>query len=242
MTARKQPSLSEIIVWGAGSHARVLWELLEGTSAKLVALVDDNREVTSPIDNVPLLHGTSGLEDWLAGRRHGATKLGGLVAVGDNARRIELQERLEALGVQPFTAIHPIAWVANGVPIGAGTQIMANVSVGVDSEIGRGCIVFSACCIEHHCRLGDGAYLSPHCSLAGHVTVADLAFIGTGAVILPRVAIGEGAIVGAGAVVLDDVEPYTVVVGNPSRVIRRLKRMPRSEPAIWVNGDKGRDE
>ncbi len=226
MTVRKRPALSEIVVWGAGSHARVLWELLEGTSASLVALVDDNRDATSPIDGVPLLHGAGGLEDWLAGRADSATALGGLVAVGDNARRIELQVRLETLGIRPYTAVHATAWVANGVPIGAGTQIMANVTVNVDSEIGRGCIVFSACCIEHHCRLGDGAYLSPHCSLAGHVTVADLAFIGTGAVILPRVTIGEGAIVGAGAIVLDDVEAYTVVAGNPSRVIRRLKRAP----------------
>lgn len=48
------------------------------------------------------------------------------------------------------------------------------------------------------------------------------AWIGAGATILPGVTIGENAIVGAGCVVTHDVEPNTVVVGNPARVIRKL--------------------
>ncbi len=48
------------------------------------------------------------------------------------------------------------------------------------------------------------------------------AWIGAGATILPGVAIGENAIVGAGCVVTRDVEPNTVVAGNPARVIRKL--------------------
>jgi Serine acetyltransferase len=37
------------------------------------------------------------------------------------------------------------------------------------------------------------------------------------------VSIGEGAIVGARSVVKDDVEPFTIVAGNPARVIRRFR-------------------
>jgi len=39
---------------------------------------------------------------------------------------------------------------------------------------------------------------------------------------LPGVTIGEGAVVGARSVVVQDVEPYTVVAGNPARVVRKL--------------------
>jgi maltose O-acetyltransferase len=54
------------------------------------------------------------------------------------------------------------------------------------------------------------------------ITIADGAWIGGGAIVLPGVSIGEEAVVGAGAVVTRDVEPRTVVAGNPARVVRRL--------------------
>jgi acetyltransferase-like isoleucine patch superfamily enzyme len=47
-------------------------------------------------------------------------------------------------------------------------------------------------------------------------------WIGFDACVLPGVTIGEGSIVGARSVVTTDVDPYTIVAGNPARVIRRL--------------------
>jgi acetyltransferase-like isoleucine patch superfamily enzyme len=57
-------------------------------------------------------------------------------------------------------------------------------------------------------------------------------WIGFDACILPGVNIGEGSVVGARSVVDQDVPPYTVVAGNPARVIRKLDRadLNRSEP------------
>lgn len=45
-------------------------------------------------------------------------------------------------------------------------------------------------------------------------------WIGHGALILPGVQIGSGAIIGAGAVVTRNVAPYSIVAGNPARLIR----------------------
>jgi acetyltransferase-like isoleucine patch superfamily enzyme len=53
----------------------------------------------------------------------------------------------------------------------------------------------------------------------GDVIIGDRAWIGYRAILLPGVVIGEGAVVGAGAVVTKDVEPYTIVAGNPAREI-----------------------
>ena len=47
-------------------------------------------------------------------------------------------------------------------------------------------------------------------------------WIGAGATILPGVTIGENAVVGAGSVVTRDVEPNTIVAGNPAKLIRRI--------------------
>lgn len=51
------------------------------------------------------------------------------------------------------------------------------------------------------------------------VMIRSRSWIGFGATILKGVTIGEGAIVGAKAVVTRDIEPYTIVAGNPARPI-----------------------
>lgn len=53
------------------------------------------------------------------------------------------------------------------------------------------------------------------------VTVGDECWIGMGASILPGVTIGSGVVIGAGSVVVKDLEPYTVAVGNPAKVIKQ---------------------
>ena len=52
------------------------------------------------------------------------------------------------------------------------------------------------------------------------IVIGNQVWIGAGAFIGPGVTIGEGAVVGARAVVMKDVPPWTVVVGNPARVLK----------------------
>ena len=61
-------------------------------------------------------------------------------------------------------------------------------------------------------------------TLVRPVAIGDHAWIGARAIICPGVTIGEGAVVGAGAVVTRDVAPYTIVAGNPARVINQRTR------------------
>jgi acetyltransferase-like isoleucine patch superfamily enzyme len=56
------------------------------------------------------------------------------------------------------------------------------------------------------------------------ITVNDWAWIATNAIILAGVTIGEGAVVAAGAVVTKDVLPYSIVGGNPAKVIGERKK------------------
>ena len=57
--------------------------------------------------------------------------------------------------------------------------------------------------------------------LKGDTVIGNDVWIGQNAVILPGVNIGDGAIIGANSVVGSDVAPYTIVVGNPVKVIRK---------------------
>lgn len=55
------------------------------------------------------------------------------------------------------------------------------------------------------------------------ITICDGVWIGARAIVLPGVTIGEGAIVAAGAVVTKDVHPFTIVGGNPAKVIKERR-------------------
>src|SRR3712207_2744313 len=54
------------------------------------------------------------------------------------------------------------------------------------------------------------------------VVLEDNVWVGFDAVVLPGVRVGRGSVVGCKTVVAEDVPPYTVVVGSPARVVRRL--------------------
>ena len=55
----------------------------------------------------------------------------------------------------------------------------------------------------------------------GDTVIGNDVWIGQNAVILPGVHIGDGAIIGANSIVGSDIEPYTIVAGNPSKELRK---------------------
>ena len=61
---------------------------------------------------------------------------------------------------------------------------------------------------------------APDDAVGQELVIGDDVWIGVGALVLGGVSIGTGAVVGAGAVVTSDVPPYSVVAGNPARVLR----------------------
>lgn len=55
------------------------------------------------------------------------------------------------------------------------------------------------------------------------VKICDRVWIGFNSIILSGVTVGENAVVGCGSIVTKDVAPYSVVAGNPARIIRKLE-------------------
>ena len=55
------------------------------------------------------------------------------------------------------------------------------------------------------------------------IRICDKVWIGMNAIILKGVTIGEGSVDAAGSVVTKDVSPWTVVAGNPARVVKYIE-------------------
>lgn len=94
----------------------------------------------------------------------------------------------------------------------------AMVTIGDNVFIGPNVSIYTACHpIEPQPRNTGVEWAEP-------VTIGSNVWIGGSVTILPGVTVGDNSVVGAGSVVTKDVEPYTVVAGNPARIIKRIAR------------------
>lgn len=70
------------------------------------------------------------------------------------------------------------------------------------------------------------------------ILIGNDVFIGRGVTVLDGVTIGDGAVIGAGCVVSKNVEPYTVVAGNPMKVLRKRfsdEKIELLRQSMWWN-------
>ena len=117
-----------------------------------------------------------------------------------------------------------IRTVEHGASITIGNNVGISgctISSGISVIIGDNVLIGSGALISD----GDAHALDPEDRRAGlggnraPVVIEDDVFIGARAIILKGVNIGKGAVIGAGAVVAKNVPPYSVVVGNPAKII-----------------------
>ena len=129
--------------------------------------------------------------------------------------------------------------IGDDCTIGAFVEIRKEVTIGNKVKIQAGVFIPEGVVIE------DEAFIGPHVCFTNDLYPASTnpdgslqtsddwelivtrvrkrASIGAGSKILCGVTIGEGAIVGMGSVVTKNVPARSVVVGNPARVIRKIK-------------------
>lgn len=93
-----------------------------------------------------------------------------------------------------------------GISIGNGTMLSYYVTILSDSRSFRG-----ECPLKSPKRTLD--------RIQKKVTLGDDVWVGTKAIILPGISIGDHAIVAAGAVVTKNVAEWSIVAGNPARVV-----------------------
>jgi len=99
-------------------------------------------------------------------------------------------------------------------------DITGNLSVGNHVIISDNVIVYTHSHDYENAESNDWKH--PVCPT--FLVIEEGAWIGANALILPSVKkIGRGAVVGAGSVVTKDVDDYTVVAGNPAKLLRTYK-------------------
>ncbi len=121
------------------------------------------------------------------------------------------------------TIVHPTASVSRTARIGYGAVILQHVTIASNVMLGNHVIVLPQTIISHDDAIGDYTSIAGGVAISGNVRVGESCYLGSHASIKEGVTIGDFALVGMGSVVLRDVDANLVVVGNPARVLRRVR-------------------
>ena len=107
--------------------------------------------------------------------------------------------------------------IGNNSGIGVNCKLQTGVSIGDNVMIGSECLF---CASNHRIDSTDIPMNKQGYDRLNPIIIGNDVWIGARVIILPGVHIGDGAVIDAGSVVSHDVDPYSVVAGNPAKLIR----------------------
>ena len=143
--------------------------------------------------------------------------------------------------------------VREGAKLGRDVMIGNYCFVDVDVTIGKKTRVQNGVSIYNGTTVGDEVFIAPNATLSNcrhpmirneetndfspdKIIVEDYATIGINSTLVSPIAVGEGSFVGGGSVVTSDVFPYTLVYGNPAKMVKGICRCHSTIPKEWVEG------
>ena len=197
--------MNGIVIIGAGGHGAIVADILRERAAGFV-------------DESPALRGTAVLGLPVFASLTEIEHDGVIVAIGDNAVRRAITERVVSAGERLAAAIHPFTSVAPSATIGEGSMVCAGAIVLPRATLGRGVLLNTKASVDHDCVIGDFVHIAPGATLGGDVHVGAETFVGPGATVAAGIRIGARAVIGAGAVVVRDLPDDVTAWGVPARV------------------------
>ena len=149
--------------------------------------------------------------------------------------KVHPKAEVQSASIGGGTRVWQFAIILEDARIGENCNICAHTFIENDVIVGDRVTIKSGVYLWDGMRVGSDVHLGPNATFANDryprskrefkyplTIIEDGASIGANATVLPGVRIGRGAMVAAGAVVTKDIPEYSVAVGNPAIVTRRL--------------------
>ena len=144
-----------------------------------------------------------------------------LAVIFENAQRLYLIRRFKSRGQNVSVHMPVCISGAENITVGDNASLGAFVQMWGEGgiQIGNRVMIGSHTAITsltHDYR----AECMQKTLLRRRVVIGDDVWIGAHCVVMPGITVGKGAVVGAGSIVTKDVEPYSIVVGDPARLLK----------------------
>ncbi len=220
-------SVNKILVWGGKSQCLIVKNMVEEELVFLNNEKQKNNKISFIVDpfldkptfktDIPFLNKKSSFKNILNQVDSFIVAVAGSLGMA----RTLISEELLKYKLKPLSLISSHAYINKNVILGQGVQIMHHSTINSYSSVGNFSIVNTSATVDHECILGKGVHIMGGASLAGRIKVNDYATVGTNATLIPDIEIKEGSYVGAGSVVLNSTNKDEIVVGNPSRFLKK---------------------
>ncbi len=203
----------KIVIFGAGDHAKVVFDAVECEAKFSVAAFIDLSDSLIEFCGRPVIT----LE-----RLQMADLVRGIVAVGDNWLRSRIvADIVKAIPDFKFVnVIHPSVAIAKNCQVGEGSVIMAGVVLNPGVQVGHHCIINTGSILDHDVVAEDFSSVGPGCTAGGKAMLGAYSALCLGANVLHGRSIGEHSVVGAGALVTNPIPSHCVAYGVPCKVVR----------------------
>jgi sugar O-acyltransferase (sialic acid O-acetyltransferase NeuD family) len=213
--------VKDLVIIGAGGSGREVAEAIEdinslGRRWNLLGFLDDDPDKQRrEYNGYPVLGPISSAINYPTCQ---------FVVVLGSHRDLRLTQRVVArlsLESSRFaTIIHPSAKVSRYAEIAAGTVVLQDCIITVNTRIGKYVLIMFGVSIAHDCTIGDYVVIAPKANICGSVTIHEGCYIGASATIMQKVEVGPWSCAGMAAAVRANVPPQTTAVGNPARLLR----------------------
>ena len=201
------------LVAAAIEHAR----RMNATDLEVAGFLNDREEPGTMIDLFPVIGKTSDARRLLD---EGYWFINTILRIDGNRERIAMFESLGIPDDRLVTFVHPMAYVAPSVQLGAGCIIMPNVSMSPGTKLGRGCLMMVGSMMGHDNVVGDFCHIAAQAAVGSYLTIGKGVHIGLNATVKENLTIGDFATLGAGAVLTKNIGDNEIWAGNPAKFLR----------------------
>jgi sugar O-acyltransferase (sialic acid O-acetyltransferase NeuD family) len=213
--------VTPLLLVGAGGFARETAEAVRAVNDvtprwRIVGFLDDAPGLGgTSVDGLPVL----GPVDRVADFPDAAVAVCVASHRNQGARRVIVQ-RLGLASERYATIVHPAAVVPPATELGAGSILLAGVTLTTAVRVGAHVQMMPQVVVTHDDVIGDYATFGAGVRLAGNVVIGEGAYVGSAAAVREGLTVGAWSLVGMGSVVLHDVPDNEVWAGVPARAIR----------------------
>lgn len=198
-----------LLILGAGGHAKVVIETARRCGYEPSAVFDDDKSlIGSEVTGVPIKNTIDSLAIDISENA--------IIAIGSNRVRKLIAQKFQKINW--VTLLHPNAYICSSAKISAGTLVCAGVVIQPDAKIGNHVIINTGANIDHDCLVADYCHICPGVNLAGGVQIEEGTMVGIGASVIPLIKVGQWSVIGAGATVVNNIPAGVTALGTPAKI------------------------